>query len=239
MTTIVMKKSSKRLRRANELLKEGVDYSLDHALEIIAKYAIESKAKFDESVEVVIKLGVDPKQTDQMVRGAVAMPNGLGKSIKVAVFTKPERVKEAADAGADIFGSEDLLEIVKGGKIDFDICIATPDMMVQLSKLGKVLGPKGLMPNPKLGTVTEDIEGAVKRAKSGQVEYKTEKTGIVQAAIGKVSFSLKDLKENIIALYEAVLAAKPSGSKGNYVKNFYLSTSMGPSIRVDLSKIVG
>lgn len=232
-------KGSKRARKAIELVDKEVDYSLDQALEILAKYSAEAKAKFDESVEVAMKLGVDPKQTDQMVRGAVAMPNGLGKSIRVAVFTNAERVKEAKEAGADVFGSDELIETVKGGKIDFDICISTPDMMVQLSKLGKVLGPKGLMPNPKLGTVTEDIKAAVKRAKSGQVEYKTEKAGIVQAAVGKLSFSAKDLKENIIALYEAVLAAKPSGSKGNYMKNFYLTTSMGPSIRVDLSKIVG
>ncbi|MDF3047446.1 MAG: rplA [Candidatus Midichloriaceae bacterium] len=232
-------KASKRIRKARELVTKDAQHSLDQALEIIAKYSAEAKAKFDESVEVTMKLGVDPKQTDQMVRGAVAMPNGLGKSVRVAVFSKAERVKEAEKAGADVCGSEELIETVKAGKIDFDVCIATPDMMVQLSKLGKVLGPKGLMPNPKLGTVTEDIEGAVKRAKAGQVEYKTEKAGIVQAAVGKVSFSVKDLKENIIALYSAVLAAKPSASKGTYMKDFYLSTSMGPSIRVDLGKIVG
>jgi large subunit ribosomal protein L1 len=232
-------KASKRIKKARELVIKDVQHSLDQALEIIAKYSADAKTKFDESVEVTMKLGVDPKQTDQMVRGAVAMPNGLGKSVRVAVFSKAERVKEAEKAGADVCGSEELIEEVKAGKIDFDVCIATPDMMVQLSKLGKVLGPKGLMPNPKLGTVTDDIDGAVKRAKAGQVEYKTEKAGIVQAAVGKVSFTLKDLKENIIALYNAVLAAKPSGSKGTYMKDFYLSTSMGPSIRVDLGKIVG
>ncbi|MCE2992568.1 MAG: 50S ribosomal protein L1 [Candidatus Jidaibacter sp.] len=232
-------KASKRIKKARELVIKDVQHSLDQALEIIAKYSADAKTKFDESVEVTMKLGVDPKQTDQMVRGAVAMPNGLGKSVRVAVFSKAERVKEAEKAGADVCGSEELIEEVKAGKIDFDVCIATPDMMVQLSKLGKVLGPKGLMPNPKPGTVTDDIDGAVKRAKAGQVEYKTEKAGIVQAAVGKVSFTLKDLKENIIALYNAVLAAKPSGSKGTYMKDFYLSTSMGPSIRVDLGKIVG
>lgn len=237
MTEVV--KGSKRVRKASKLVNEAMEYSLDQALEILAKYSAEAKTKFDESVEVAIRLGVDPKQTDQMVRGAVAMPNGLGKSIRVAVVTNPERVKEAKEAGADVFGADELIEVIKGGKIDFDICISTPDMMVKLSKLGKVLGPKGLMPNPKLGTVTEDIKAAVKVAKSGQVEYKTEKAGIVQAAVGKVSFSAKALKENIMALYEALLAAKPSGSKGNYMKNFYLTTSMGPSIRVDLSKIVG
>ncbi len=232
-------KGSKRTKKARKLVDKDMSYSLDEALDIFAKYNIEGKAKFDESVEIVMKLGVDPKQTDQMVRGAVAMPNGLGKTIRVAVFTNPERVKEAKEAGADIFGSEDLIDTVKGGKIDFDICIATPDMMVQLSKLGKVLGPKGLMPNPKLGTVTDDIKAAVKIAKSGQVEYKTEKAGIVQASVGKLSFAIKDLKENIHAIYKAVLGAKPSGSKGTYMKDIYLSTSMGPSIRVDLNKILG
>ncbi len=234
-----MAKASKRFRKSSELVNSESKYSLDQALEIIGKYSEESKTKFDESVEAVFRLGVDPKQTDQMVRGAVAMPNGLGKEVRVAVFAKPERVKEAKEAGADLYGSDEFIDIVKGGKIDFDVCIATPDMMGQLSKLGKVLGPKGLMPNPKLGTVTEDIKGAVKSVKAGQVEYKTEKSGIVHAAIGKVSFSAKALKENILALYEAVLNAKPSGAKGNYLKNFYLTPSMGPSIRVDLDKIVG
>jgi large subunit ribosomal protein L1 len=234
-----MTKASKRLRKARELVNSEDKYSLDKALEMVGKYAAEFKAKFDESVEVAIELGVDPKQTDQMVRGAVAMPNGLGKEVRVAVFAKPDRVNEAKDAGADVYGSEELIEAVKGGKIDFDICIATPDMMGQMSKLGKVLGPKGMMPNPKLGTVTEDIKGAVKSVKAGQVEYKTEKAGIVHAAIGKISFSTKALKENILALYEAVLNAKPASSKGNYIRSFYLSSSMGLSIRVDLDKIMG
>lgn len=231
--------ASKRLRKARELSNVELKYSLDEALEIMQKYTAANSAKFDESVDVAIRLGVDPKQGDQQVRGAVAMPNGLGKTIRVAVFAKPERVKDAKDAGADVYGSDDLVDIVKDGKMDFDICIATPDMMGVLSKLGKVLGPKGLMPNPKLGTVTDDIKGAVKSAKAGQVEYKVEKAGIVHAAIGKASFSAKALKENIVALYEAVLAAKPSGAKGNYVKDFYISSSMGLSIRLDLEKIVG
>lgn len=231
--------SSKRIRKARELSNPELKYSLDEALSVMEKYAANGKVKFDESLDVAIRLGVDPKQGDQQVRGAIEMPNGLGKTVRVAVFCKPERVKDAKASGADVYGSDDFVEEVKGGKMDFDVCIATPDMMGALSKLGKVLGPKGLMPNPKLGTVTDDIVGAVKSAKAGKVEYKVEKAGIVHAAVGKLSFSSKALKENVIALYNAVLAAKPSGAKGNYVKDFYISSSMGLSIRLDLEKIVG
>lgn len=231
--------ASKRIRKARELSNPELKYSLDEALSVMEKYVASNKTKFDESLDVAIRLGVDPKQGDQQVRGAIEMPNGLGKTVRVAVFCKPERVKDAKSAGADVYGSDDFVEEVKNGKMDFDVCIATPDMMGALSKLGKVLGPKGLMPNPKLGTVTDDIVGAVKSAKAGKVEYKVEKAGIVHAAVGKLSFSSKALKENVLALYNAVLAAKPSGAKGNYVKDFYISSSMGVSIRLDLEKIVG
>lgn len=233
-----MIKQSKRFRAAQKLVNQEQKYSLGDALDLVAGYAAH-KAKFNESLDVVIKLGIDAKQSDQMVRGAVAMPHGLGKEVRVAVFAKPERVKEAKDAGADVYGSEDLIEAVKDGKIDFDMCIATPDMMGLLSKIGKILGPKGLMPNPKLGTVAEDITAAVKAAKSGQVEYKTEKAGIVHASIGKIAFEKVALQENIIALYEAVLNAKPASSKGVYLRDFYISPTMGPAIRVDLEKIMG
>ncbi len=234
-----MAKIGKRIREANKLVQAEKLYSLDEAIEAIASYAKKCKAKFDESVEVAMKLGVDPKQSDQLVRGAVAMPNGLGKTIKVAVFSEPEKVKEAKDAGADVCGSEDLIEIVKGGKIEFDIAIATPGMMASVSKLGKVLGPRGLMPNPKLGTVSNNIKEAVQKAKAGQVEFKVEKAGIIHAAVGKVSFAPKAIKENIVALYDAVVQAKPASAKGVYMQSLYLSTSMGPSIRLDMAKVMG
>ncbi len=234
-----MAKLGKRIREAVKLVQAEKQYSLDEAVEVISAYTKKGKVKFDESVEVALRLGVDPKQSDQLVRGAVAMPNGLGKTIKVAVFSEPDKVKEAKEAGADICGSEDLIEIVKNGKIDFDIAIATPGMMANVSKLGKVLGPRGLMPNPKLGTVSNNIKEAVGKAKAGQVEFKVEKAGIVHAAVGKVSFAPKAIKENILALYEAVLNAKPTSSKGVYMQSMYLSTSMGPSIRLDMAKVMG
>lgn len=231
--------NTKRLQKAQEVLADQSPKSLSEALGLIHKYAEVAKAKFDESVNVVFKLGVDPKQSDQMVRGAVAMPNGLGKTVRVAVVAKPERVKEALAAGADIAGSEEFIDEMKAGKLEFDVLIATPDMMVSISKLGKVLGPKGLMPNPKLGTVNEDITTAVKLAKSGQVEYKTEKAGLVHAAFGKLSFSKEALEQNFKALYDAVVAAKPASSKGVYMVYAYLSTSQGPSIRLDLARLLG
>lgn len=234
-----MAKMGKRVKEANKLVQAEKQYSLDEAIQVIAAYAKKGKAKFDESVEIALKLGVDPKQSDQLVRGAVAMPNGLGKTIRVAVFSEPERVKEAQSAGADICGADDLIEIVKNGKIEFDVAIATPSMMASVSKLGKVLGPRGLMPNPKLGTVSNNIKEAVGKAKAGQVEFKVEKAGIVHAAVGKISFAPKAIKENILALYEAVLQAKPSAAKGIYMQTFYLSTSMGPSIRLDMTKVMG
>jgi large subunit ribosomal protein L1 len=182
---------SKRFKKAKEVINSELSHSLADALSVFKEYEVQAKAKFDESINVVFKLGIDAKHSDQMVRGAVPMPHGLGKQVRVAVATKAERVKEALNAGADLAGADEFLEDIKAGKLDFDILIATPDMMVALSKLGKVLGPKGLMPNPKLGTVSEDIGAAVQRSKSGQVEYKSEKTGLVHAAFGKLSFSVE------------------------------------------------
>lgn len=234
-----MSTNSKRFQKAEKVFQEVTVHSLDVALDTIHAYAKQAKAKFDETVDVVIKLGVDAKQTDQMVRGAVPMPHGLGKTIRVCVVTKAERVKEAQKAGADLAGADELVEEIKNGKINFDVCIATPDMMPAMSKLGKVLGPRGLMPNPKLGTVSENIELAVKNAKSGQVEFKIDKASLIHAPVGKVSFDKKALKENIIALYNAIIAAKPSASKGVYLRSFQVSTTMGPSLKLDLDKIVG
>jgi large subunit ribosomal protein L1 len=234
-----MAKLSKRFKKIIKLYDSEKSYGLDDAISLLKKYFVDCKTKFDETVEVIFKLGVDPKQSDQLVRGVVPMPNGLGKKIKVAVFVKPERIEEAKKAGADIVGSDDLVEEVKNGRLDFDLCIATPDMMAKVGALGKVLGPKGLMPNPKLGTVSNDVVAAIKQAKAGQVEYKTEKAGLVHAGIGKLSFGEKEIKENILALYQAVVNAKPSNSKGIYMQKIYLSTTMGPSILLDLQKVVG
>lgn len=232
---------SKRYRKAKEFYAEALSYSLVGALDKIAGYADKAKAKFDETVELIVKLGVDPKQTDQMVRGAVPLPHGLGKNIRVAVITKPAQVKEAKEAGADLFGSDELIDTIKSGKLDFDVLITTPDMMAAVSKLGKVLGPKGLMPNPKLGTVSDDIEQAVKLSKAGRVEFKLEKAGIVHVPVGKISFlAQKDtLIENIKALYNALLAAKPANSKGIYIRGAFLCTTQGPSLKLDLDKILG
>jgi large subunit ribosomal protein L1 len=230
---------SKRFKKAKEVINSELSHSLADALSVFKEYEVQAKAKFDESINVVFKLGIDAKHSDQMVRGAVPMPHGLGKQVRVPVATKAERVKEALNAGADLAGADEFLEDIKAGKLDFDILIATPDMMVALSKLGKVLGPKGLMPNPKLGTVSEDIGAAVQRSKSGQVEYKSEKTGLVHAAFGKLSFSVEMLKGNFKALYDAIVAAKPANSKGVYIREIYLSPTMGPSIKLDLSKVSG
>lgn len=229
----------KRIREASKLIDKTKQYALEDALGIIEKYAQKFKVKFDEAVDVVFKLGVDPKDTNNMVRGIVAMPNGLGKAVRVCVITKPDRVDEAKKAGADVFGAEDLIDEIKNGRMDFDVCIATPDMMAVVSKVGKVLGPKGLMPNPKLGTVSDNIKTAVKSAKTGQVEFKIEKAAIIHAAVGKISFSSKALRENFVAFYEAVQNAKPGNVKGIYMKEAYLTTTMGPSIKLDLLRIVG
>ena len=194
-------------------------------------------SKFDETIEVAINLGVDPRHADQMVRGVVTLPKGTGKDVRVGVFAKGAKADEARAAGADVVGAEDLMEIVQGGTIDFDRCIATPDMMGIVGRLGKVLGPKGLMPNPKLGTVTMDVAGAVKAAKGGQVEYRVEKAGIIHSGIGKASFPAEDLRANFDALVDAVMKAKPTGAKGKYLKKVAVSSSMGPGIKVDPAEI--
>ena len=190
-------------------------------------------AKFDETIEVAISLGVDPRHADQMVRGVVALPNGSGRSVRVAVFAKGDKADQAKAAGADIVGAEDLAEIVQSGKIDFDRCIATPDMMPLVGRLGKVLGPRGLMPNPKVGTVTPDVAEAVKAAKGGAVEFRVEKAGIVHAGVGKASFTEEQILGNVRALIDAVQKAKPSGSKGTYIKRIALSSTMGPGVKVE------
>jgi large subunit ribosomal protein L1 len=209
-------------------------YGVDEAIGLAKQYAT---AKFDETIEVALNLGVDPRHADQMVRGVVTLPKGTGKTVRVAVFAKGAKADEAREAGADIVGAEDLLETVQGGTIDFDRCIATPDMMGLVGRLGKVLGPKGLMPNPKLGTVTMNVGQAVKDAKGGQVEYRVEKAGIIHSGIGKASFPAEDLRANFDALVDAVVKAKPSGAKGKYVKKVALSSSMGPGIKVDVAEV--
>ncbi len=196
-----------------------------------------SFAKFDETLEVVMKLGVDPRHSDQMVRGVTNLPAGTGKNVRVAVICKDEKVEDAKAAGADIAGSTEIIDEIKAGKIDFDVCIATPDMMAAIGQVARVLGPKGLMPNPKLGTVTADVATAVKNAKSGQVEFRVEKAGIIHVGVGKISFSADDLVSNVKALVGAVVKAKPSGAKGAYVKGIYLSSTMGPSVKIDLADI--
>jgi large subunit ribosomal protein L1 len=205
--------------------------------EAISLARTNATAKFDETIEVALNLGVDPRHADQMVRGVVTLPKGTGKTVRVGVFAKGAKADEARAAGADVVGAEDLLETVQGGTIDFDRCIATPDMMGLVGRLGKVLGPKGLMPNPKLGTVTMDVAGAVKAAKGGQVEYRVEKAGIIHSGIGKASFPAEDLRANFDALVDAVIKAKPTGAKGKYLKKVAVSSSMGPGIKVDVAEI--
>src|SRR5690349_14870935 len=211
-------------------------YGVDEAISLVKSNAT---AKFDETVEVALNLGVDPRHADQMVRGVVSLPKGTGKDVRVAVFAKGGKADEAKAAGADIVGAEDLTETIQGGQIDFDRVIATPDMMGIVGRLGKVLGPKGLMPNPKLGTVTMDVAKAVNDAKSGQVEFRVEKAGIVHAGIGKASFSQEDLKENFSAFVDAIIKGKPSGAKGKFVKKLSVSSTMGPGVKVDLAEVAG
>jgi len=225
-----MGKIGKKFAKAKEDFGEKSDISLDEAVELIKKNAT---AKFDETIDIAINLGVDPKHADQMVRGVCSLPHGNGKSIRVAVFAKGEKADEAKKAGADIVGAEDLMEIVQAGKIDFDRCIATPDMMPIVGRLGKVLGPRNLMPNPKVGTVTVELEKAISAAKSGEVQFKVEKSGVVQAGLGKVSFDKQKITENISAFVESVNKAKPSGAKGSYLKKISLSSTMGPSVTID------
>jgi len=217
---------------------ESVDrmkqYVLDEAVSLVKNNAA---AKFDETVEISVNLGVDPRHADQMVRGMVTLPNGTGRNVRVAVFAKGDNVDLAKEAGADIVGAEDLAEKVQNGEIDFDRCVATPDMMSVVGKLGKVLGPRGLMPNPKLGTVTKDVAEAVRAAKGGQVEFRVEKAGVIHAGIGKASFSEQALSENVTAFIDAINKAKPSGAKGSYMKKVALSSTMGPGVKIDIASL--
>ncbi|SEN26802.1 large subunit ribosomal protein L1 [Sphingomonas gellani] len=207
--------------------------------EAIALAKTNATSKFDETIELSLNLGVDPRHADQMVRGVVNLPKGTGKTVRVGVFARGAKADEAREAGADVVGAEDLMQTIQDGTIDFDRCIATPDMMGVVGRLGKVLGPKGLMPNPKLGTVTMNVAQAVKDAKSGQVEYRVEKAGIIHSGIGKASFPAEDLRANFDALVDAVVKAKPSGAKGKYVKKIALSSTMGPGIRIDVTEVAG
>ncbi len=228
---------SKRIKSARAGLDKEVAYGLKEAVALVRARASEFPTKFDQTLEVAINLGLDVRQSDQQVRGTVPMPNGLGKTIRVAVFAKGEKAKEAEKAGAELVGAEDLAEKIEKGESGFDRCIATPDMMAVVGKLGKVLGPRGLMPNPKLGTVTMDVAAAVKAAKSGQVEFRTDKAGIVHAGVGKVSFDDKKLLENVQAFLKAIQQAKPSGGKGNYIKKITISSTMGVGVKVDLASL--
>jgi large subunit ribosomal protein L1 len=229
-----MTKISKRFAKVNDGLDRDKFYPIEDAVKIIKERAT---AKFDETIEIAINLGVDPRHADQMVRGVVSLPNGTGRALRVAVFAKGAKADEALAAGADIVGSDDLAEKVQKGEIDFDRCIATPDMMGVVGRLGKVLGPRGLMPNPKVGTVTMDVTTAVKDAKGGAVEFRVEKAGIVQAGVGKASFGETALVENIKAFVDSVAKAKPQGAKGTYLKKISLSSTMGPGVKVSLGSV--
>ena len=230
-----MAKHSKRLRAQYEGIDRQAPYEVGAAISLIKAKAT---AKFDETVEVALNLGVDPRHADQMVRGVVSLPRGTGKTLRIAVFAKGDKAAEARDAGADVVGAEDLMEQVQKGQIDFDRCIATPDMMGLVGRLGKILGPRGLMPNPKVGTVTMDVAGAVTAAKAGQVEFRAEKAGIVHGGIGKASFEDAALAENLRAFVDAVVKAKPTGAKGTYLKRVSISSTMGPGLRVDVASVV-
>jgi large subunit ribosomal protein L1 len=227
-------KAGKRITKAREGIDVDKQYGLSEAIGLLKDRAT---AKFDETIEVAMNLGVDPRHADQMVRGVVNLPNGTGRTVRVAVFAKGDKADEAKAAGADIVGAEDLVEIVQKGEINFDRCIATPDMMPLVGRLGKVLGPRGMMPNPKVGTVTPDVAAAIKASKGGAVEFRVEKAGIVHAGVGKASFDAKALEENVRAFADAVIKAKPTGAKGNYVKKVALSSTMGPGLKLDPSTV--
>ena len=228
--------SGKRYDAVTKTVDRNKSYGLDEAVKLLKGGA---KAKFDETIEIALNLGIDPRHADQQVRGMVELPNGTGKTVRVAVFARGAKAEEAKAAGADIVGAEDLAERINGGTIDFDRCIASPDMMGVVGRLGKVLGPRGLMPNPKLGTVTPDVTTAVKAAKAGQVECRAEKAGLVHAGIGKASFSEQALTENVKAFVGAISRAKPTGSKGTYIKKVSISSTMGPGIKLDIPTLLG
>ncbi len=229
-----MSKTGKKLNEAASKIDRTKVYPLATALDVVKQTAF---AKFDETVDVAVRLGVDPRHADQMVRGAVVLPNGLGKTVRVLVFAKGEKEKEALDAGADFVGAEDLVAKIQEGWFEFDTAIATPDMMGVVGKIGKILGPRGLMPNPKVGTVTFEVGRAVKESKAGKVEFRVEKAGIVHAPVGKVSFDAEKLKGNVLALVEALVKAKPSAAKGIYLKKISVSSTMGPGVNLDISDV--
>ena len=231
-----MTKLTKKLKALDGKIEPPKLYGADEAIALVKSLAT---SKFDETVEIAIALGVDPRHADQMVRGVVNLPKGTGKDVRVAVFARGDKAEEAIKAGAEVVGAEDLMEAIQGGKTDFDRVIATPDMMGIVGRLGKVLGPKGLMPNPKLGTVTPNVGEAVRLAKAGQVEFRVEKAGIIHAGIGKASFPQADLKANLDAFVDAIVKARPSGAKGKYVQKVSLSSSMGPGIKVDTAELAG
>ena len=229
-----MSKHGKRIRTARDAVERTKLYKLDEAVKLVKSNA---SVKFDETVEIAINLGVDPKHADQMVRGVVNLPNGTGRTLRVGVFARGAKADESRAAGADVVGAEDLVAAVQGGAIDFDRCIATPDMMPLVGRLGKVLGPRGLMPNPKVGTVTMDVAAAVKASKGGAVEFRVEKAGIVQGTVGKASFDDGKLVENIKAFVDAVSKAKPAGSKGTYIQRVALSSTQGPGVKIDVASL--
>lgn len=229
-----MARKGKRLKAAYEGIDRTVAYALDEAVKLIKERA---KAKFDETIELSMNLGIDPRHADQQVRGVVHLPNGTGKTVRVAVFAKGDKAEEAKKAGADLVGADDLAEKIQGGEMNFDRCIATPDMMAVVGKLGKVLGPRGLMPNPKLGTVTPNVADAVKAAKGGEVTFRAEKAGIVHVGVGKASFTEQAIAENIRAVFDAISKAKPSGAKGTYIKRVSVSSTMGPGMQVEIGSL--
>jgi large subunit ribosomal protein L1 len=227
---------NKRLTAAEKTVDRTKNYALPEAVSLVKSNA---RAKFDETIEISMNLGIDPRHADQMVRGLISLPNGTGKTVRIGVFARGAKAEEALAAGADVVGADDLAEKVQAGEIAFDRCIATPDMMGLVGRLGKILGPRGLMPNPKLGTVTMDVKGAVAAAKAGQVEFRAEKAGIIHAGIGKASFPDEKLVENIRAFVDAIQKAKPTGAKGTYLQKASLSSSMGPGLRVDVATLAG